>query len=137
MAEWTYNGHTFPLDMNDLSGLAAYDAAIAAMKSAFAEIPPDASNARQIMAYCEGIRRLLDTLWGDGTADALLGDSKTVTDYDDLYESFTDFVHEQTEATAKRREALLHKYAPQPNREARRAIEQAVRKITAKSAAKA
>ncbi len=126
---WTYQNRTFELDMNDLDTLSRYDDAVEAMKSAFAECPVGATDARRLIAYCEGIRRMLDTLFGEGTADELLGDSKRPTDYDDVYESLTDFVHEQTAANAERRAQILGKYKPRQNREQRRAMEQAVQQI--------
>ena len=126
---WTYQDQTFELDMNDLDTLSRYDDAVEAMKSAFAECPAGATDARRLIAYCEGIRRMLDTLFGEGTADELLGDSKRPTDYDDVYESLTDFVHEQTAANAERRAQILGKYKPRQNREQRRAMEQAVQQI--------
>lgn len=126
---WTYQDQTFELDMNDLDTLSRYDDAVEAMKSAFAECPVGATDARRLIAYCEGIRRMLDTLFGEGTADELLGDSKRPTDYDDVYESLTDFVHEQTAANAERRAQILGKYKPRQNREQRRAMEQAVQQI--------
>lgn len=132
LTTWTYQGQTYELDMNDLGTLARYDEAVTAMKSAFEECPVGATDARHLIAYCEGIRRMLDTLFGEGTADELLGDSQRPTDYDDVYESLTDFVHAQTAATAERRAKLLSKYKPQPNREQRRAVEQAVQQLAHK-----
>ena len=129
LTTWTYQGNEYELDMNDLSTLEKYDQAVEAMKSAFAECPAGATDARRLIAYCEGIRRMLDTLFGEGTADELLGDSKRPTDYDDVYESLTDFVHEQTAANAERRAQILGKYKPRQNREQRRAMEQAVQQI--------
>ena len=126
---WTYQNRTFELDMNDLDALDKYDKAVEAMKSAFAECPHGATDARRLIAYCEGIRRMLDTLFGEGTADELLGDTKRPTDFDDVYESLTDFVHEQTAANAERRSQILNKYKPRQSREQRRAMEQAVQQI--------
>lgn len=129
---WTYNGKSFTLDLNDVTGLSRYDEALAAQRSAFTELPLQASEPRQLIAYCEGIRRLLDTLFGEGTTKMLLGDSAKPTDHDDLYESFLDFVHDQTAADAERREKLIRKYKPDPNREQRRALEHLADRITAK-----
>lgn len=126
---WTYQNQTFELDMNDLDTLDKYDRAVEAMKSAFAECPVGATDARRLIAYCEGIRRMLDTIFGEGTADELLGDTRKPTDFDDVYESLTDFVHEQTAANAERRQQILNKYKPRQNREQRRAMEQAVQQI--------
>lgn len=133
---WKYNGQSFELDLNDLNTLERYDAASDAMKNVFRGVPSGASDARQLITYCAGIRALVDTLFGEGTAAMLLGDSQKPTDYDDLLESFGDFCRAQTEENAKRREVLLDKYKPNPNREQRRAIEQVMQKIT-KAAEKA
>lgn len=125
--EWTYRGQTFQLDLDDLAGLARYDDALAAQRSAFAELPAGASEPAQLLAYCEGIRRLLATLF-DADVDALLDGSSKPSDYDMLYESFMDFVREQTAETAERRAAMLRKYKPDPNREQKRAMEKLVKK---------
>ena len=123
---WTYQNRTFELDMNDLDTLARYDEAVTAMKSAFTECPLGSSDARKLIAYCEGIRRMLDTLFGEGTAEDLLGTTRKPTDFDAVYESLTDFVHEQTAANAERRAQILNKYKPKPNREARRTLEKII-----------
>ena len=121
---WKYQGHEYELDMNDLPTIERYDRAVEAMKGFFQELPAGASDARRLIAYCEGIARMLDVLFGDGTAEALLGGSQKPTDYDDVFDSLTDFVHEQTAAAAERRQKILDKYRPQQNRETRRALEQ-------------
>lgn len=126
---WKYAGKTFDLDMNDLGTLDQYDRAVGAMKAAFAECPAGATDARRLIAYCDGIRRMLDVLFGEGTADALLGDSRRPTDYDDVFESLTDFVHEQTAADAEHRTQILNKYKPRQNRGQRRALEQTLEKL--------
>lgn len=126
---WTCNGYSYYLDMNDLSTLEKYDQAVEAMKAAFREVPAGASDARRLIAYCEGIRRMLDVLFGEGTADELLGGTQKPTDFDDVYDSLTDFVHEQTAAAAERRQKILDKYRPKPNRETRRALEQIAQHI--------
>lgn len=124
---WTYNGHEFSLDMDDIETLELYDAACAAMQSAQDELPSGASEIRRLIAYCEGIRRMMDTLFGEGTAEKLLGGSRKPSDYDDLYDDFTDFIHNQTAERTERRKKILSKYGP--NRAARRAIERAAEKI--------
>lgn len=126
---WEIGGRTFTLDLDTVEGLARYDDALAKQKSVFAELPAGASEPRQLLAYCAGIRMLIDTLFGDGVTSGLLGEDAPVSAYDTLYESFADFVHDQTEEHAKRREAILNKYKPQPNREQRRAVENFLKKF--------
>ena len=124
---WTYREHSFPLDMNDTDVLERYDAAVLAMRGEFKKLPVGATDAREIIAYCAGVRAMIDTLFGDGTTTALIGDSKKPTDYDAVYESLTDFVHEQAAENYERRVSLLNKYSP--NRAARRVFERAAEKI--------
>ena len=126
---WICHGQAFTLDLNTLDGLDRYDKALDAQRSVFAALPAGASEPRKLIAYCEGIRVLLDALFGDGKAALLLPGDAAVTDYDDVYESFTDFVRTQTEATAERREKLLRKYKPAPNREQRRALERIAERL--------
>ena len=132
---WEFSGRTFELDLDDIFTLSKYDAALKAQNAAFAALPPGATDAAQLIAYCDGIRALIDALFGEGVTDELLSGSVKPSDFDTLYESFKDFLHEQTEANAKRRAEIIAKYRPDPNREQRRAIEQVVKKA-AKSAAK-
>ena len=127
---WTYNGKIFELDLDSLDGLTRYDAAIKAQNAQLAELRTGVSGAREVLIYCDAVTALIDTLFGEDTTDYLLEGSARPSDYDALYESFQDFVHEQTAAAAERRKKILNKYKPQPNREQRRAIEQAMQKIT-------
>lgn len=127
---WIYNGISFELDLDSLDGLARYDAAVQAQNAKLAELRSGVSGAREVIVYCEAVTALLDTLFGEATTDYLLEGSARPSDYDALYESFQDFVHEQTAAAAERRKKILNKYKPNPNREQRRAIEQAMQKIT-------
>lgn len=117
---WTYNGHEFHLDMDNLDDLRRYDAALKAQRPAFSanqtEITP-------VIEYCEGMRRLFDTLFGEGTSEKLLGDTKKTTDYDAVYESFNDFLYAQTREIAEKRAKMLNKY--KPNREQRRILDKA------------
>lgn len=133
---WTYNGHSFELDLDSVDGLERYDKAIQAQNARFAELTAGTSGAREVLVYCDAITALIDTLFGEDTTDYLLEGSARPSDYDALYESFQDFVHEQTAAAAERRAKILNKYKPNPNREQRRAIEKAVKKVT-KAAGKA
>lgn len=116
--KWKFNGHEFTLDMNDLDDLHRYDAALKAQRPALnlgqTEITP-------VIEYCEGMRRMFDTLFGEGTAEKLLGDTKKTTDYDAVFESFNDFLYAQTKEIAERRQKMLDKY--KPNREQRRFLE--------------
>ena len=126
---WSCNGHRFHIDMNDLETLERYDAAVLAMRGEFQKLPAGATDARQLIAYCAGVRAMIDTLCGEGTTELLISDSKRPTDYDDVYESLTDFVHDQVADAAERRQKLLRKYKPDPNREARRVLDQLAEKI--------
>ena len=118
---WEYNGQKFTLDMNDLDDLERFDKAKQAQQRATAKLLPGANEARDLIAYCEGIRALFDTLFGEGTAEKLLGNTKKPTDYDAVFESFYDFLYDQTKEIAERRAKMLAKY--KPNREQRRILE--------------
>ena len=115
---WTYNGQEFMLDMNDLDDLRRYDAAKKAQRPA---LNIDQTEVTPVIEYCEGMRRMFDTLFGEGTAEKLLGDTKKTTDYDSVYESFNDFLFAQTKDIAENRKKMLNKY--KPNREQRRILE--------------
>ena len=120
---WTYNGHEFSLDMDDLDELERYDKAKNAQQTYTAKQINITSEVRPLITYCEAMRVLFDTLWGEGTAEKLLGDTRKPSDYDAVYESFNDFLYTQTKEISERRDKMLRKYLP--NREQRRAIEKA------------
>lgn len=115
---WVYNGHEFALDMNDLDDLRRYDAALKAQRPAF---KADQTEITPVIEYCEGMRRLFDTLFGKGTSEKLFCDTKKTTDYDAVYESFLDFLYAQTNEIAEHRQKMLNKY--RPNRAQRRILE--------------
>ena len=117
---WTYNGHEFYLDMDNLDDLRRYDAALKAQRPAF---NPGQTEITTVIEYCDGMRRLFDTLFGEGTSEKLLGDTKKTTDYDAVYESFNDLLYAQTKDIAEKRAKMLNKY--KPNREQRRILDKA------------
>ena len=118
---WTYNGQEFTLDMNDLNDLHRFDKAKEAQRSVHAKLPIGANDARELIAYCEGIRAMFDTLFGEGASEKLLGDTRKPTDYDAVFESFNDFLYAQTRDITEKRMKMLNKY--KPNREQRRVFE--------------
>lgn len=120
---WTYNGHEFYLDMDNLDDLERYDKAQNEQRTYLARQTSLTSEVRPLISYCGGIRVLFDTLFGEGTAEKLLGDSRKPTDYDAVYESFNDFLYAQMHENAVRRDKMLNKY--KPNREQRRILDKA------------
>ena len=120
---WTYNGCELTLDMDDLDDLERYDKAKNAQQTYTAKQVSLTSEVRPLITYCEAMRVLFDTLWGEGTTEKLLGDTRKPSDYDAVYESFNDFLFAQTKEISERRDKMLRKYMP--NREQRRAIEKA------------
>lgn len=120
MAEkvWNYGGASFTLDMDDVETAERYEVAFQKMQAQFAE-PDGTSEAAKLRAYCEAIRFLFDELFGEGTAEKLLGGKLNLAACDDAYESFLTFVQAQTVESMNRRIEMLSRFAP--NRAARRA----------------
>lgn len=120
MAEkvWNYGGASFTLDMDDVETAERYEAAFQKMQAQFAE-PDGTSEAAKLREYCEAIRFLLDDLFGEGTAQKLLGEKLNIAACDDAYGSFMTFVQAQTVEIENRQREMFSRFAP--NRAARRA----------------
>lgn len=120
MAEkvWNYGGASFTLDMDDVETAERYDAAFQKMQAQFEE-PDGAPEIAKIRTYCEAIRFLFDELFGEGTAEKLMGEKLNLAACDDAYESFLTFVQAQTAERENRHREMFSRFAP--NRAARRA----------------
>lgn len=126
LKNWEINGISLHLDLEDAAAIERYEDAFDAMAEEEKKIPKDGKASKRIRAYCEMYRHLYDKIFGDGTADKIFGDTMNAAVYDEVYDSFLEFVRGQLTAAAKRRSEHLNKY--RPNRAQKRAAAKAKNK---------
>ena len=124
---WEINGISLPLDLSDADVMARYEDAFEAMGKDETSIPKDGRGSERIRGYCNMYRNLYDRIFGDGTAARIFEGLPTSSEvYENVYESFLDFVMGQTEEIANRRAAFLSRFTP--NRAQKRAARHGKRK---------
>lgn len=123
---WEYDGAALFLDMDDVNTIERYENAFSMMQERFGEQEETATTAEKLRIYCEAIRFLFDTIFGSGTASALLGDSLNIGKCEEAYDSFLSFVAAQTAERTQRHANMVRKYTP--NRAIRRSAEKAEKK---------
>ncbi len=124
---WEINGISLHLDLEDVEILERYENAFDAMAEEEKKLPKDGKASDRVRAYCEMYRHLYDKIFGDGTADKIFaGKPMNAAVYDEVYDSFLEFVREQLVAAAKHRGERLNKY--RPNRAQKRAAAKAKNK---------
>ncbi len=122
---WEFSGVSLVLDMDDVNTIERYENAFAAMQERFGEQEETASTAGKLRVYCEAIRFLFDTIFGAGTADALLGEGLHIGKCEEAYDSFLAFVQAQTAERTERHAQMVRKYMP--NRAQRRIAERSAK----------
>ena len=120
---WEFNGVSLVLDLDDIATMERYEQAFTAMQQRFGEQEANATTAGKLRIYCESIRFLFDTIFGFGTAAALMGDGLSISKCEDAYDSFLTFVQAQTVERTQRHEQMVRKFMP--NRAQRRAAQKA------------
>lgn len=125
---WEINGLSLSLDLEDAAAMERYEQAFDKLSDAEKLLPKDGRHSAVIRAYCKLYRDLYDCIFGEGTAEQIFaGQPESASVYDDVYDSFLEYVRKQTAAAAERRAARLSKY--RPNREQKRtAISQSKKK---------
>ena len=122
---WDFNGVSLVLDLDDIATMERYEQAFTAMQQRFGEQEETASTAGKLRVYCEAIHFLFDTIFGAGTADALLGEGLHVGKCEEAYDSFLAFVQAQTAERTERHAQMVRKYTP--NRAQRRTAEKSAK----------
>lgn len=110
---WEISGITLTLDLENADDVERYENAFEKMAAEEAQIAKDSKKSVQIRAYCTLYRNLFDNIFGAGTSDKIFADMPmNAAAYEDVYDSFLDYVRGQTAAAAKRRADRFSKYTP-------------------------
>lgn len=111
MREFVYGGKSFPFDIDEYEDAKRYNDALKALLST--QCPErSVDQGGFIKLYCSAIRAFFDTIFGDGAAVELIGESLNKRKYDTLYSSFLNFVNAQVNESNKRVQNAIQKYAP-------------------------
>ena len=108
MRIYEYNGTTLPFDIYDVDTLERYENAMIKLGKAEKAIPKDGKQSDIIRAECEALRTAFDDILGEGTADQLFGDRRSMAELMDAYETLIATVEEQRLAMQTR----VAKYSP-------------------------
>lgn len=113
LTRWEINGVTLMLDLENADDTERYENAFEKMAAEEAQIAKDSKKSVQIRAYCALYRNLFDNIFGAGTSDKIFADTPmNAAAYEDVYDSFLEYVRGQTAAAAKRRAERFGKYTP-------------------------
>lgn len=106
-----YNGRSFAFDMDEYEDASRYNAAL---KTLLTTPCPDRQISQHgyIQAYCRAIRTFFDDIFGDGTAELLIGKNQNKRIHDNAYNAFLQFVSAQVEESNRRVKDAINKYAP-------------------------
>lgn len=102
------NGVALHVDAEDAAFMQRYAAAAAAIPS-----QPTKDNAEGIRQYCKSFRVFFDTLFGDGTADAVFADvPDNCREYEAVFTQLLKAMFEQRIAAKLRLVEAVKRYAP-------------------------
>ena len=102
------NGVALHVDAEDAAFMQRYDTAAAAIPN-----QPTKDNAEGIRQYCKAFRVFFDTLFGDGTADAVFADvPDNRREYEAVFTQLLKAMFEQRIAAKLRLVEAVKRYAP-------------------------
>lgn len=110
---WEMNGIALTIDLENADDAERYETAFEQMAAEEAQIAKESRKSAQIRGYCMMYKHLFDNIFGAGTSDRLFAETPmNAAAYEDVYDSFLDYVRGQTAAAAKRRTERFGKYLP-------------------------
>lgn len=116
---WEINGLSLELDMGNADVQERYESAFEQMSKEEKQIKKDGKLSEFTRSYCDLFTRLFDRIFGEGTSEKIFsGIPVSISKYLEIYDSFLDFVKQQTEAITADTVKRLSKY--RPNRQQRR-----------------
>lgn len=119
--KWEYNGVTLEVDLQDLEFAEKYEAAFLRMEEDEKSVRKAGKTSEIIREYSEMYYRLFDGIYGQGTADKLFSGRKNVRMCDEAYAAFIGAAKSDVADARQRRSEFVARYAPNQNREQRRA----------------
>lgn len=116
---WEVNGNKFSFDMGDAEDAKHFQDVMKRFEAAEKALPKDGDMVQHIISYDKMFRDMYDDLFGEGAGDKILGSRRNMTNVDNTYTSFLEFLASQGNGLNDRRTAIINKY--NGNRAQRRA----------------
>lgn len=116
---WEINSLKLELDMEDADVQERYENAFEKMSEEENQIKKDGKMSEFTRSYCNLFVRLYDRIFGDGTSEKIFaGIPVSISRYIEIYDSFLEFVKQQTDDVNANIAKKVAKY--RPNRQQRR-----------------
>ena len=117
---WAINGLEVECDLDDALMFEKYENAFEAMEKEEKAIPKDGKRSVFVRGYCDLYFHLFEFLFGNEVAVKLVENRYHMGQWEDVYESFLEFIGNQVDAMNERRNSRLK---TSRNRAARRAAQ--------------
>lgn len=115
---WEINGISLEFDLQDVEQTRRYESAFDRMGEDEKAIPKDGSLSDVLEAKCRMFRNLFDRIFGEGTSARLFGERNHQGEMMAAYESFLQFISEQSRQILEADNQLVQRFSP--NRAQRR-----------------
>ena len=111
---WEINGVSLEFDIEDADNAEKYQKAFEKFGETEKIITSSEINSADfIREYCKMFRNLYDDIFGKGTSDKIFSGIKDNSrKYDEIYAEFLNFIRNQSEKAAERKNNLAVKYCP-------------------------
>lgn len=116
---WEINSLKLELDMEDADVQERYENAFEKLSEEENQIKKDGKMSEFTRSYCNLFVRLYDKIFGEGTSEKIFaGIPVSISRYIEIYDSFLEFIKQQTDDTNANIAKKVAKY--RPNRQQRR-----------------
>lgn len=116
---WEINSLKLELDMEDADVQERYENAFEKLSEEENQIKKDGKMSEFTRSYCNMFVRLYDRIFGEGTSEKIFaGIPVSISRYIEIYDSFLEFVKQQTDDVNANIAKKIAKY--RPNRQQRR-----------------
>lgn len=116
---WEINSLKLELDMEDADVQERYENAFEKLSEEENQIKKDGKMSEFTRSYCNMFVRLYDRIFGEGTPEKIFaGIPVSISRYIEIYDSFLEFVKQQTDDVNANIAKKIAKY--RPNRQQRR-----------------
>ncbi|MCQ2053392.1 MAG: hypothetical protein MJZ03_05615 [archaeon] len=110
---WEINGQSLELDLDNADNMERYENAFEIMSEEEKNLSEEGRQSERIRAYCRLFENLYDRIFGEGTSEKIFeGIPASIGRYDEIYESFLNFVKNQALEIAKASAERRMKYLP-------------------------
>lgn len=111
---WEINGVSFDFDIEDADNAENYQNAFENFSINEKNLAKSEKNSADfIREYCKMFRNLYDDIFGSGSSEKIFSGIKDNSrKYDEIYAEFLNFIRNQSEKAAERKNNLAVKYCP-------------------------